>query len=62
MIIYSWMFREKCIGFRVLQNQDIIDQPHEGFTVELVSERLQLLGPVGVSSLAASRLFNYTVL
>jgi len=56
------MFREKCIGFRVLQNQDIIDQPHEGFTVELVSERLQLLGPVGVSSLAASRLFNYTVL
>jgi hypothetical protein len=48
------MFWEKDIGFRVLQNQDITDQPYEGFAVELDSDRLQLLGPVYASSLAAS--------
>jgi len=48
------MFWERDIGFRVLQNQGITDQPYEGFAVELVSDRLQPLGPEHASSLAAS--------
>jgi len=48
------MFWEKGIGFRVLQNEGIIDQPYEGFAVELVGDRLQPLGPVHAPSLAAS--------